>query len=94
MLVDLGAGKNRTAGSILAQTLDQTGDAVPDLDDPQRLVQLVHAVNALRKEGMVLAYHDRGDGGLLATVAEMAFCFRLLKKEFPTTSVSSATLAL
>jgi len=77
VLVDLGAGKNRTAGSILAQTLDQTGDAVPDLDDPQRLVQLVHAVNALRKEGMVLAYHDRGDGGLLATVAEMAFAGRV-----------------
>ena len=77
VLVDLGAGKSRMAGSILAQTLDQTGDTVPDLDDPQRLVQLVNAVNALRKEGMVLAYHDRGDGGLLATVAEMAFAGRV-----------------
>ena len=77
VLIDLGAGKNRMAASILAQTLDQTGDQVPDLDDPQRLVQLVHAVNALRKENLVLAYHDRGDGGLLATVAEMAFAGRV-----------------
>jgi phosphoribosylformylglycinamidine synthase len=77
VLVDLGAGKNRMAGSILAQTLDQMGDAVPDLDDAQRLIALVNAVNALRAQGQVLAYHDRGDGGLLATVAEMAFAGRV-----------------
>jgi phosphoribosylformylglycinamidine synthase len=46
---------------------------VPDLDDPQDLVNLVNAVNALRARGQILAYHDRSDGGLLATVAEMAF---------------------
>jgi len=73
VLVDLGHGKNRMATSILAQTLDQTGDQVPDLDDPQDLVKLVEAVNYLRGKGMLLAYHDRSDGGLLATVAEMAF---------------------
>jgi phosphoribosylformylglycinamidine synthase len=73
LLVDLGKGKSRMAGSILAQTLNQTGDVVPDLDDPQDLIQLVNAVNALRAEGKVLAYHDRSDGGLLAAVAEMAF---------------------
>ncbi|MDT8991597.1 phosphoribosylformylglycinamidine synthase [Curvibacter sp. APW13] len=77
VLVDLGAGKNRMAGSILAQTLDQMGDTVPDLDDAQRLIHLVNAVNALRAQGQVLAYHDRGDGGLLATVAEMAFAGRV-----------------
>jgi phosphoribosylformylglycinamidine synthase len=73
VLIDLGRGQNRMGGSILAQTLDQTGDQVPDLDDPQDLVNLVKAVNALRARGQILAYHDRSDGGLFATVCEMAF---------------------
>ncbi len=73
LLVDLGKGQHRMAGSILAQTLNQTGDTVPDLDDPSDLIQLVKAVNALRAQGRILAYHDRSDGGLLAAVAEMAF---------------------
>ena len=73
VLVDLGHGQNRMAGSILAQTLDQMGDAVPDLDDPQDLVNLVKAVNLLRAQGQILAYHDRSDGGLFASVVEMAF---------------------
>jgi phosphoribosylformylglycinamidine synthase len=77
VLVDLGRGQHRMAMSILAQTLNQTGDTVPDLDQPQDLVNLVNAVNALRAKGQVLAYHDRGDGGLLATVAEMAFAGRV-----------------
>jgi phosphoribosylformylglycinamidine synthase len=73
VLVDLGRGKRRMGGSILAQTLNQSGHEVPDLDQAQDLVQLVHAVNALRSAGHLLAYHDRSDGGLLVTVAEMAF---------------------
>ncbi|MBP6852995.1 MAG: phosphoribosylformylglycinamidine synthase, partial [Rhodoferax sp.] len=73
VLVDLGRGRRRMAGSILAQTLEQVGDVVPDLDDPQDLVRLVAAVNALRGRGLLLAYHDRSDGGLFATVCEMAF---------------------
>ncbi len=73
MLIDLGRGKNRMGGSILGQVLDQAGDEVPDLDDAKDLVNLVNAVNALRAKGQILAYHDRSDGGLLATVAEMAF---------------------
>ena len=77
VLIDLGHGRKRMAGSLLAQVLDATGcperDGVPDLDDPQDLVRLVNAVNALRSRGMVLAYHDRSDGGLMATVCEMAF---------------------
>nr|WP_315479151.1 phosphoribosylformylglycinamidine synthase [uncultured Rhodoferax sp.] len=77
VLIDLGKGQHRMAASILAQTLDQTGDTVPDLDDAKDLVNLVNAVNALRAKGQVLAYHDRGDGGLLATVAEMAFAGRV-----------------
>ncbi len=77
VLIDLGKGQHRMAASILAQTLDQVGDKVPDLDDARDLVNLVNAVNALRAKGQVLAYHDRGDGGLLATVAEMAFAGRV-----------------
>ncbi len=73
VLVDLGRGRNRLAGSILAQTLDQVGDTVPDLDHPQDLVRLVAAVNALRAQGLILAYHDRSDGGLFASACEMAF---------------------
>jgi phosphoribosylformylglycinamidine synthase len=73
ILIDLGRGRNRMGGSMLAQTLGQLGDEVPDLDHPQDLVNLVKAVNVLRSEGRILAYHDRSDGGLFATVAEMAF---------------------
>ncbi|RYF08627.1 MAG: phosphoribosylformylglycinamidine synthase [Comamonadaceae bacterium] len=73
VLIDLGKGQSRMGGSILGQVLSQSGDVVPDLDDAQDLVRLVNAVNALRAKGQILAYHDRSDGGLLATVAEMAF---------------------
>ncbi|MBZ8138890.1 phosphoribosylformylglycinamidine synthase [Rubrivivax gelatinosus] len=73
LLVDLGAGRNRMGGSMLAQVLGGFGDEVPDLDDPQRLKELVAAVNELRAAGTLLAYHDRSDGGLWATVCEMAF---------------------
>lgn len=73
VLVDLGKGRGRMGGSILAQVLEQPGGDVPDLDDPRDLVNLVKAVNALRAQGRVLAYHDRSDGGLLAAACEMAF---------------------
>jgi len=73
VLIDLGKGQNRMGGSILGQTLEQSGDVVPDVDDPKDLVNLVNAVNALRAKGQILAYHDRSDGGLLAAAAEMAF---------------------
>uniref|UniRef100_UPI0018EA9FB4 phosphoribosylformylglycinamidine synthase n=1 Tax=Xylophilus sp. ASV27 TaxID=2795129 RepID=UPI0018EA9FB4 len=73
VLIDLGRGRHRMGGSILAQTLGQTGDLAPDLDDPQDLVNLVNVVNALRAEGRLLAYHDRSDGGLFAAACEMAF---------------------
>ena len=73
VLVDLGRGKNRLGGSMLAQVLNQFGNEVPDLDDPSQLKALVAAVNELRAQGRILAYHDRSDGGLWATVCEMAF---------------------
>ncbi|MEI7537711.1 MAG: phosphoribosylformylglycinamidine synthase, partial [Comamonadaceae bacterium] len=73
LLVDLGRALMRMGGSILAQTMGQMGDEVPDLEQAQDLVQLVKAVNALRERDLILAYHDRSDGGLFATVCEMAF---------------------
>jgi len=73
LLVDLGGGKNRMGGSMLAQVLGGFGDRVPDLDDPAPLKALVAAVNELRAAGTLLAYHDRSDGGLWAAVCEMAF---------------------
>jgi phosphoribosylformylglycinamidine synthase len=77
ILIDLGQGKARMGGSMLAQVLNQFGDQVPDVDDPQQLKSLVLAINQLRSEGKVLAYHDRSDGGLWATVCEMAFAGHL-----------------
>ncbi len=73
VLIDLGKGQNRMGGSVLGQVLGQFGDTVPDLDEAKDLVNLVNAINSLRAQGRILAYHDRSDGGLLATVAEMAF---------------------
>ena len=73
ILIDLGKGKSRMGASILAQSLECEDGAVPDLDDPKDLVNLVNAINALRAQNQLLAYHDRSDGGLFATVCEMAF---------------------
>ena len=73
ILIDLGRGKNRMAGSILAQVLDQSGKSAPDIDHPEDLKSLAAAIIELRKENKLLAYHDRSDGGLFASVAEMAF---------------------
>jgi phosphoribosylformylglycinamidine synthase len=77
ILIDLGQGRQRMAGSMLAQVLGQFGDTVPDLDDPALLKSLVAAINQLRSEGRLLAYHDRSDGGLWAAVCEMAFAGHL-----------------
>jgi phosphoribosylformylglycinamidine synthase len=77
VLIDLGAGQRRLGGSMLAQVLGQFGNAVPDLDDPQALKSLVAAINELRGQGRLLAYHDRSDGGLWASVCEMAFAGHL-----------------
>jgi phosphoribosylformylglycinamidine synthase len=73
ILIDLGQGRHRMGGSMLAQVLNQFGHAVPDLDDPASLKALVAAINQLRAEGKLLAYHDRSDGGLWAAACEMAF---------------------
>jgi phosphoribosylformylglycinamidine synthase len=76
LLVDLGGGRNRLGGSCLAQVYGRIGAVAPDCDDPQRLRGLVDAIIRLRRAGLLLAYHDRSDGGLFATLAEMAFAGR------------------
>jgi len=73
LLVDLGGGRNRLGGSSLAQAYNRNGGQVPDLEDPALLKGLFEAVQVLNGEGLILAYHDRSDGGLLATICEMCF---------------------
>ena len=73
LLIDLGRGQNRLGGSILAQVVSQMGQATPDVDDPADLKGFWNAIQQLGRERKLLAYHDRSDGGLLATVVEMAF---------------------
>ncbi len=73
LLIDLARGRNRLGGSVLAQVYGQTGTGAPDIEDPQRLRAFFSAVQALITEGILLAYHDRSDGGLIVTLAEMMF---------------------
>lgn len=77
LLLDLGNGKNRLGGSCLAQAFNRVGGETPDLDDPGLLKSFFSAIQELNERDMLLAYHDRADGGLLATVAEMMFASRL-----------------
>jgi phosphoribosylformylglycinamidine synthase len=72
-LVDLGRGQNRLGGSALAQVYSELGDTAPDLDDPALLAAFFAALGELNRAGLVLAYHDRSDGGLFVTLCEMAF---------------------
>ncbi len=73
LLVDLGRGRNRLGGSILAQVFSQTGSAPADLDQASDLKGFFNAIQQLGRDRLLLAYHDRSDGGLLATAVEMAF---------------------
>jgi phosphoribosylformylglycinamidine synthase len=77
LLIDLGQGKNRLGGSVLAQVYNQLGNQAPDLDDADLFKRFFNAIQSLNEQGLILAYHDRADGGLLATVAEMLFAGRL-----------------
>ncbi|MDK1289226.1 phosphoribosylformylglycinamidine synthase [Pseudoalteromonas umbrosa] len=76
ILVDLGAGQNRMGASSLAQVYKQLGDKTPDVDSPELLKGFYNAMQALVADEKLLAYHDRSDGGLFTTVAEMAFAGR------------------
>lgn len=77
ILIDLGCGKNRLAGSVLAQVYNQLGNEAPDLDDVELFKAFFDSIQRLNEQGQLLAYHDRSDGGLLATVSEMMFAGRL-----------------
>jgi phosphoribosylformylglycinamidine synthase len=73
LLVDLGMGRHRLGGSALAQVYGQLGDEAPDLDDPAAVKMFFATIQQLNRQGLLLAYHDRSDGGLLVTLLEMAF---------------------
>jgi phosphoribosylformylglycinamidine synthase len=77
LLFDLGRGQDRLGGSCLAQAYNRQGGKTPDLDDASELKSFFAAIQELNDRDMLLAYHDRSDGGLLATVAEMMFASRL-----------------
>jgi phosphoribosylformylglycinamidine synthase len=76
ILIDLGQGQNRLGGSALAQVYGQLGDVGPDLDAPDLLKRFFAAIQELQDEDLILAYHDRSDGGLITTLCEMAFAGR------------------
>ena len=73
ILIDLGGGQNRLGGSVLLQVYEQLGDSTPDVDSPQRLTDFFAAMYSLRERDLILAYHDRSDGGLITSACEMAF---------------------
>ena len=72
-LIDLGEGRNRLGASALAQVYNQVGEVCPDIDNPALLASYFKAIQQLNKEGLILAYHDRSDGGLAVSVCEMMF---------------------
>ena len=73
ILIDLGKGAARLGGSALAQVYNQLGSHGPDLDNPEAVCGFFATIQALNREGRILAYHDRSDGGLFVTLCEMAF---------------------
>ncbi|HJV49840.1 MAG TPA: phosphoribosylformylglycinamidine synthase, partial [Noviherbaspirillum sp.] len=76
IVIDLGRGKNRMGASALTQVMQQVGNSVPDVDSAEDLKAFFNATQQLSKERKLLAYHDRSDGGLFATLCEMAFAGR------------------
>ncbi len=77
LFVDLARGRNRLGGSMLAQVFGGFGEHCPDVDDPQELARFFAAIQSLNSDGLLLAYHDRSDGGLFAALCEMAFAGRV-----------------
>ena len=76
-LIGLGAGQKRLGGSVLAQCYEAFGNVCPDLDEPERLKSLFDLIQAARADRLLLAYHDRSDGGAFAALCEMAFASRM-----------------
>lgn len=75
ILIDLGESRNRLGGSALAQAYNQVGDKSPDIQ-PRLLKSFFKTIQKLNNDGLLLAYHDRSDGGLFTTLCEMAFAGR------------------
>ncbi len=73
LFIDLGSGKNRLGGSALAQVFGQVGDGAPDVEVPELLKRTFNAVQKIVSKKLILSGHDRSDGGLIATLLEMAF---------------------
>ncbi|MBO1393038.1 phosphoribosylformylglycinamidine synthase [Vibrio cholerae] len=73
ILIDLGNGQNRLGATALAQVYKQLGDKPADVDNAAQLKGFFDAVQTLVRNEKLVAYHDKGDGGLLVTLAEMAF---------------------
>jgi len=95
VLVDLGGGRNRLGGSCLAQVYGCIGREPPDCDDSRRVRDFFAAIARLRGAGLLLAYHDRSDGGLFVTLAEMAFAGRCgLEVEIDSGGPGAAVAAL
>ncbi|HEX2530886.1 MAG TPA: phosphoribosylformylglycinamidine synthase, partial [Burkholderiaceae bacterium] len=76
IVIDLGRGKKRLGVSALSQVIQQIGNNVPDVDNPEDLKAFFAAIQQLVRERKLLAYHDRSDGGLFTTLCEMAFAGR------------------
>jgi phosphoribosylformylglycinamidine synthase len=75
-LIDLGAGRDRLGGSALTQVFNRGGGVPPDLDDAKRLRAMFELIQEANRSGLLLAYHDRSDGGAIVTLLEMAFAGR------------------
>ena len=73
LLIDLGFAQNRMGGSCLAQVYNQVGNVAPNLDDSSVFKSFFTVTNQLNKDGLISAYHDRSDGGVITTLLEMAF---------------------
>lgn len=72
-LLDLGSGRDRLGGSALTQAFNRSGGVPPTVDDPALLKAFFDFIRDAREAGIVRAYHDRSDGGLITTLLEMAF---------------------
>ena len=75
-LIDVSGGRARLGGSALLQVYERFASEAPDVDEPERLKSFFEAIQAVNRRGQLLAYHDRSDGGVFATLCEMAFASR------------------
>ncbi|EYE98583.1 phosphoribosylformylglycinamidine synthase [Aspergillus ruber CBS 135680] len=76
MFVDLSFGRKTLGGSALAQVFNQVGDECPDVRNVDIFRDFFDATQTMQEAGIILAYHDRSDGGLFTTLAEMMFAGR------------------